>query len=151
MDYATKVCVLTSVSVWTTMLFVYWWQLRWYRWQMNTAVHLFILLNIIYVTLWCARLLNTYHHVKNWNFGKFHRKPKFYWLLNSGNPEISSGGVKKWKKSKIPQLFQDIALDKVFIEKLLWVRLDFYFRRTATKSVWIGRSHIGLHGVHTIR
>ena len=40
------------------------------------------------------------------------------------------------KKSKISKLCQDIGLDEVFLEKILRVPLDFYFRRTATKSVW---------------
>ena len=40
------------------------------------------------------------------------------------------------KKSKIPKLCQNIGLGKLFLEKSLLVRLDFYFMRTATESVW---------------
>ena len=39
------------------------------------------------------------------------------------------------KKSKIPKFCQNIALGKLFQEKYLSVRLDFYFTRTATESV----------------
>ena len=39
------------------------------------------------------------------------------------------------KKSKIPNLCQNIGLGKLFLEKLLLVPLDFYFMRTATESV----------------
>ena len=39
------------------------------------------------------------------------------------------------KKSKIPKLYQNIALGKLFLEKLLLVRLDFCFTRAATESV----------------
>ena len=39
------------------------------------------------------------------------------------------------KKSKIPKLCQNIGLGKLFLEKQLLVRLDFYFTRTATESV----------------
>ena len=41
----------------------------------------------------------------------------------------------KMKKSKIPKLCQNIGLGKLFLEKYLLVRLDFYFTRTATESV----------------
>ena len=44
-------------------------------------------------------------------------------------------GVCKLKKSKIPKLCQNIGLGKLFLEKQLLVRLDFYFTRTATESV----------------
>ena len=39
------------------------------------------------------------------------------------------------KKSKIPKLSQNIGLGKLFLEKKLLVRLDFYFyfTRTATQ------------------
>ena len=39
------------------------------------------------------------------------------------------------KKSKILKLCQNIGLDEPYLEKLLWVRFDFYFTRTAKKSV----------------
>ena len=59
-----------------------------------------------------------------------------YLIFKSGNPEILPGGVQNEKKLKIPKLCQDIGLDELFLEKILLVRLDFYFRRTATKSIW---------------
>ena len=39
------------------------------------------------------------------------------------------------KKSKILKLCQNIGLDEPYLEKILWVRFDFYFTRTAKKSV----------------
>ena len=39
------------------------------------------------------------------------------------------------KKSKIPKLCQNIGLGELFLEKLLSVRIDFYFTRTGTNSV----------------
>ena len=39
------------------------------------------------------------------------------------------------KKSKILKLCQKIGLGKLFLEKQLFVPLDFYFTRTATESV----------------
>ena len=44
-------------------------------------------------------------------------------------------GVCKMKKSKIPKLCQNIGLGKLFLEKYLLVRLDYYFTRTATELV----------------
>jgi len=44
--------------------------------------------------------------------------------------------VCKMKKSKFPKLYQNIGLDELYLEKILLVRLDFYFSRMATKSVW---------------
>ena len=41
------------------------------------------------------------------------------------------------KKSKIPKLCQNIGLGKLFLEKYLSVRLDFYFTRTATVVYWV--------------
>ena len=43
--------------------------------------------------------------------------------------------VCKMKNSKIPKLCQNMGLAKLFLEKLLLVPLEFYFRRTATESV----------------
>ena len=39
------------------------------------------------------------------------------------------------KKSKIPKLCQNIGLGKLFLEKLLSVRIDFYFTCAGTNSV----------------
>ena len=47
--------------------------------------------------------------------------------LQSGNPEISPGGVENEKKSKIPKLYQDIGLDEVFLEKNTSSSIRFLF------------------------
>ena len=39
------------------------------------------------------------------------------------------------KKSKIPKLCHNKGLGKLFLEKLLSVRIDFYFTRAGTNSV----------------
>ena len=55
--------------------------------------------------------------------------------------------VCKMKKSKIPKLCRNIGLGELFLEKILWVWLDFYFVWTATKSAL--RPPHQFSGVHT--
>ena len=55
--------------------------------------------------------------------------------------------VCKMKKSKIPKLCQNLVLDERFLEKVLWASLDFYFTRTAAKSV--SKLSRSLHEVQT--
>ena len=57
------------------------------------------------------------------------------WYLRGTIPKFRLE-VCKMKKSKFPKLCQNIGLDELYLEKVLLVWLDFYFSRTATKSVW---------------
>jgi len=81
---------------------------------------------------------------------------RFQTNVNSRNRYISSLraalpkfrlGVCKMKKSKIPKLCETLGLDELFLEKIFWAPLDFYFTRTAAKSV--SRFSRPLHEVQT--
>ena len=67
-------------------------------------------------------------------------------LLNSGIPEISPGGVQN-EKIQNPQTLPESRSGRTFLEKIFLAPLDFYFTRTAAKSVsQLSRS---LHEVQT--